>query len=70
MTEGKAPHFVKFAKDRVWAYTSNSDTGGAQISGSGITLTAALTLAHASGAQVVSDAPTPEAPNKYSRKRN
>lgn len=25
--KGKAPHLVKLAKDRVWAYTSNTDTG-------------------------------------------
>jgi hypothetical protein len=43
---------------------------GAQVSGSGITLTAALTKAHETGAQVASDAPTPGAPNKYSRKGN
>jgi hypothetical protein len=43
---------------------------GAQISGSGITLTAALKRPHASGVQIVSDIPTPGAPNKYFRKRN
>ncbi len=41
---------------------------GAQVSGSGITLTGALTKAHASGTQVVSGVPTPGAPNKYYRK--
>jgi YVTN family beta-propeller protein len=25
--KGKAPHIVKLSKDRVWAYTSNTDTG-------------------------------------------
>jgi len=25
--KGKAPHLVKLANDRVWAYTSNTDTG-------------------------------------------
>jgi hypothetical protein len=39
------------------------------VSGSGITLTTALTRTHASGTQVSSDLPTPGAPNKYSRRR-
>jgi hypothetical protein len=39
---------------------------GAQVSGTGITLTAALAKAHASGAQVArSLPPTPGAPNQY-----
>ena len=38
---------------------------GVQVSGSGITFSTALTKAHASGAQVASDPPTPGAPNKY-----
>jgi len=42
---------------------------GAQVSGTGITLTGALTKAHASGAPVASGVPTPGAPNQYSRKR-
>jgi hypothetical protein len=42
---------------------------GAQVSGTGITLTAALTQAHAGGAQVATDVPTPGAPNKYYRPR-
>jgi hypothetical protein len=40
---------------------------GVQVSGSGITLTGALTRVHASGAQVVSGVPTPGAPNQYQR---
>jgi non-reducing end alpha-L-arabinofuranosidase len=40
---------------------------GAQVSGSGITFTTALTKAHAVGAQVGGFAPTPGAPNQYSR---
>jgi hypothetical protein len=40
---------------------------GAQVSGSGITLTTALTKAHASGAPLADLAPTPGAPNRYSR---
>ena len=44
-------------------------TAGAQISGSGITLSSQLTRAHAAGAQVASDLPTPGAPNKYNRRR-
>jgi non-reducing end alpha-L-arabinofuranosidase len=39
----------------------------AQISGTGITLTGALTKAHTSGAPVASDVPTPGAPNRYFR---
>jgi hypothetical protein len=40
---------------------------GAQVSGSGITLSGALTRAHVSGAQVVSGVPTPGSPNEYHR---
>jgi non-reducing end alpha-L-arabinofuranosidase len=40
---------------------------GTHVAGTGITLSAALTKAHESGAQVASGAPTPGAPNKYSR---
>jgi hypothetical protein len=39
--------------------------GGAQVSGSGITLITALARAHADGAQVIANLPTPGAPNKY-----
>jgi len=35
-----------------------------QASGSGVTLTAPLTRAHASGAQVAANLPTPGAPNQ------
>jgi non-reducing end alpha-L-arabinofuranosidase len=38
---------------------------GVPVSGSGITLTAALTRTHAVGAPVVSGVPTPGAPNQY-----
>ena len=41
---------------------------GAEVSGTGITLTGALTKAHAIGAQVGSGVPTPGAPNQYSRR--
>jgi hypothetical protein len=37
-------------------------------SGTGITLTAAVTRAHASGAQIAGSVPTPGAPNQYYRK--
>ncbi len=40
---------------------------GAEVAGTGITLTSALTKAHSSGVQVTTDLPTPGAPNKYSR---
>jgi len=43
---------------------------GVQISGTGITLTTALTQTHASGAQVANNIPTPGAPNKYFRRRH
>ncbi|MFB3778172.1 MAG: arabinofuranosidase catalytic domain-containing protein [Bryobacteraceae bacterium] len=43
---------------------------GVQVSGSGITLTRALTRAHASGAQIASDLPTPGAPNQYQKRSN
>ena len=42
--------------------------GGAQISGTGISLRAPLTKSHAAGTQVASDIPTPGAPNRYTRK--
>jgi hypothetical protein len=42
-------------------------TAGVQVSGSGITFTTALTKAHAIGAQVGNNVPTPGAPNQYAR---
>lgn len=44
-----------------YAHPANVD-----VSGTGLTLAGALTRAHAAGAQVVSDVPTPGAPNKVS----
>jgi hypothetical protein len=41
---------------------------GAQVSGSGITLTSPVTRAHDSGTQVASDVPTPGKTNQYFRK--
>jgi hypothetical protein len=41
---------------------------GAQVSGSGITFAAPLTMPHDNGAQVASDIPTPGEPNHYVRK--
>jgi len=38
---------------------------GAQVSGTGITLTGALSKAHAGGAPIAGDVPTPGAPNRY-----
>jgi len=43
---------------------------GAQISGTGLTLATKLKQAHASGVPVVTDVPTPGAPNKYYRPGN
>jgi hypothetical protein len=40
---------------------------GAELAGTGITLRAPLALAHASGSQVADHAPTPGAPNRYTR---
>jgi len=56
------------ARITVAAPLAFAHAAGAQVSGSGITLTSALTRAHASGAQVASGAPTPGAPNQYSRR--
>ena len=47
---------------------THAHAAGVQVSGSGITLTGALTKAHAMGAQAVSGVPTPGAPNQYHRK--
>jgi non-reducing end alpha-L-arabinofuranosidase len=41
---------------------------GTQVSGTGITFTTALALAHNSGTPVAGNAPTPGAPNRYSRR--
>jgi hypothetical protein len=41
---------------------------GDPVSGSGITLTAALSRAHANGAQVADSVPTPGAANQYHSK--
>jgi hypothetical protein len=51
----------------VTAPLARAHAGGTQISGSGITFASALTKAHASGAQATVNAPTPGAPNQYSR---
>jgi non-reducing end alpha-L-arabinofuranosidase len=45
-------------------------TVGELVSGTGITLAAASTLTHTSGAQVSCGVPTPGAPNQYFRRRN
>jgi len=47
---------------------AHAHAAGVQISGTGITLTAALAKAHASGAPVTDNAPTPGAPNSSYRK--
>jgi hypothetical protein len=44
---------------------SMTHAAGAKVSGSGISLTTALTRAHDSGAPVASNLPTPGAPNQY-----
>jgi hypothetical protein len=50
----------------VIAPLSRPHAAGAHIAGTGITLNGALTKVHANGAQVLTDPPTPGAPNKYS----
>jgi hypothetical protein len=44
---------------------SIAHAAGAEVSGSGITLAGGLNKAHARGAQVITDRPTPGAPNRY-----
>jgi hypothetical protein len=46
----------------------HAHTVGAQLSGSGITLTTPLNHAHAIGVQVTDNLPTPGAPNRYHRR--
>jgi hypothetical protein len=41
---------------------------GVPVAGTGLTLSAPLTKAHAPGAQVITDLPTPGAPNRYPRR--
>ena len=41
---------------------------GSQVSGTGITLTNALSRTHSRGTPITDNSPTPGAPNKYSRK--
>jgi hypothetical protein len=53
-------------KITVAAPLAMAHAAGAQVSGSGISLTSALTKAHSRGAQVASHVPTPGAPNLYS----
>jgi hypothetical protein len=47
----------------------SAHAAGTQISGTGITLSSALTREHPAGAQISDNVPTPGAPNKYSPKR-
>jgi hypothetical protein len=49
---------------------TRAHAAGAQVSGSGITLTTALNQAHAIGAQLTDNVPTPGAPNRYHRRKN
>jgi hypothetical protein len=50
----------------VAAPLARAHPAGTLVTGTGITLNAALNRAHGAGAQVVTDLPTPGAPNKYS----
>ena len=49
---------------------THAHAAGAQVSGTGITFTAALGRAHASGAQLTDNVPTPGAPNHYDRRKH
>ena len=46
----------------------SAHAAGVQVSGTGITLSKALTKAHGDGASVGASEPTPGAPNQYSRR--
>jgi len=69
MTNDKFSWGAHFAHALLLGAAAVIATVGAQVSGTGITLTAALTGAHASGAQVACSLPTPGAPNQYYRRR-
>jgi hypothetical protein len=49
---------------------THSHAAGVQISGTGVSLASALTRRHASGAQVYTNTPTPDAPNRYNRSKD
>jgi transcription elongation GreA/GreB family factor len=53
----------------VTAPFARAHTIGVQVSGTGINLKAALTLAHVGGAQVADYVPTPGEPNQYQKRR-
>jgi len=53
----------------VTAPLKNAHAANTMVSGSGITLTRALTKAHVNGTQVASSIPTPGAPNQYTKRR-
>jgi hypothetical protein len=59
--------FGAFPTIIVNAPLSHAHAADAQVSGSGIDLTSGLTRAHASGAQITDNVPTPGAPNQYKR---
>jgi len=54
----------------VAAPLTSAHAAGVQVSGSGITLTRALTRAHSNGAPVADLVPTPGAPNRYAGARH
>jgi len=64
------------ASIRTWGATAiivkspltHAHAAGAQLSGTGITLTKALAEAHSIGAQITNDVPTPGASNRYHRR--
>jgi len=50
------------------APVARAHAAGVVIAGTGITLGTALTRTHAAGTQILTDLPTPGAPNRYSRR--
>lgn len=47
---------------------ARAHAAGTMVAGTGITLNGALTRTHAAGTQILTDLPTPGAPNRYSRR--
>ena len=58
---------IRFTAGQNVTIDSGAHAVGAQVSGSGITLTSPLTRPHVNGAQVAGSGPPPGAPNQYSK---
>ncbi|MFZ0281863.1 MAG: arabinofuranosidase catalytic domain-containing protein [Bacteroidales bacterium] len=65
---GGAPGTVPADTIKVTMPIKYRHAAGAEVSGSGITFTTPLTMAHDNGTQVASNLPTPGEPNQYTRK--